>query len=147
MTKHYGAKCSTVIQGQCAQGWPGWSCECDGVNCSEWPVGDFGVWHLTGDELQKALEASTTKFWGKYNGAGLLVLEEVGMLANAGLQKGDALFSIFEGRKSFLMEDDGDHEAILTWQFTRPKVVVNYIRNGELLTGTMANPAYKESTQ
>jgi hypothetical protein len=121
-------------------------CETDGNgNCSEWIVGDFNLWHLTGDELQAAFEASTTKFYGtwvKENDAikGLKLIE-VGMLAEAGLTKGDILSAIIEDRDARVMENPDDHLPILTWQFVEPELRIVYQRLGSTRMGIMKNPA------
>lgn len=145
--KRYGCRCGPNNDCNVLAG-AGWMCETDGQgNCSEWAVGDFAVWHLTGDELQTALELSKTKFYGKFNDAGHLVLEEVGMLADAGLQKGDVLISVLENENAGVWHSmKYNAENILTWQFTAKELLVIYRREGKGDSSVMKNPAYKEVT-
>ena len=67
-------------------------------------------------------------------------LLDVGIFAAAGLQIGDVLISVHDGRNTWLVADGGDRQAILTWQFTEPQLTVNYEREGELFSVLMENP-------
>jgi hypothetical protein len=137
--KRYGCKCGPLNDCGDPAG-PGWMCETFGPGaCSEWPVGDFVDWSLPQDELQAALEASTTKFYGSFDKNGGIVLEEVGMLAAAGLKQGDTLLAV----EGFRLANQFDRRTILTWQFNGKKVAVTFVRKGRMHAANMDNPKGK----
>jgi hypothetical protein len=67
-------------------------------------------------------------------------LLDVGIFADAGLQIGDVLISVHDGKNTWLVADLADRPAIPVWQFTEPQLTVNYEREGELLSVVMENP-------
>jgi hypothetical protein len=144
MSRYYGSRCG--IANNCVGNHPGWWCECDGQgNCSEGGVGDFGIEGLVGDDLHKYLSASTTKFEGKWNKEGNLVLENVGMLADAGLRPFDTLIGVVEisPAQSRYTALKNDRIKILTWDFLAPEVGIIYSRSNGAQSGVMANPQFK----
>ena len=66
-------------------------------------------------------------------------LTDVGIFADAGLQIGDVLISIYDGFNTWIVNDGGDRQAILLWQFTQPTLTVNYRRDGEPFSVVMQN--------
>ena len=164
MPIYYASKCGVL--NRCVGGPPTSACE-DGENwCSSWQVGDEGLMaafeSLTPDEFQAHMEASTTKFYGRYHAKGLTI-EEPGMLAASGLQKGDILTGVVELRDqasrriSYTLTDAVEQSGtavgtytmkhrrddILTWQMKAKTVAVVYERDGKALSGIMDNLAAK----
>jgi hypothetical protein len=97
-----------------------------------------------------ALSACKDKFWGTWvkdegdiNGLEItgLKLIEVGMLAEAGLEKGDILSAIIEDRDACLIRSVDDRQLIFTWQFIEPVLRIVYERLGGTRIGMMKNPA------
>lgn len=125
-------------------------CETDGQgNCSEWIQGDMGIMEkfdaLSADDFHLAMEASTTRFFGKENKDGNLVLEHVGMLKAAGLVKGDVLTGVVEVVKgetsTYTMESH--QEKILSWPFESGLLNIKFKRAGLSHSASMKNPAGK----
>lgn len=143
MAKQWGATCGP--NNQCWGGEPYEWCEAFPNGCQRGGVGDRRIKEkraaLSSKDFQATMDASQTKFFGTWTDAGGLLLEEVGMLAAAGLQPGDVLTGAFTvGGKTLDMADPDDRKKILTWQFKSDLVNLIYERNNTSLTRTMKNP-------
>jgi hypothetical protein len=141
--KCWGCHCSQSF-GRCGGGDPTeWCEEYPGGGCDGGSVGDLNLMEnfnaLSRADFQALMEASTTKFWGKWSPKGL-VLEEVGILKEAGLQKGDILTGIDElQRQQYASFKDSSH-YILKWMFESADLTITFLRNGAALVGEMKNP-------
>lgn len=147
MTKRSGVDCGGVIP--CTNPNPTAMCEFDeGGNCNHWLVGDIAIVEqfdaLSADEFHFAMEASKTRFFGKLNDEGNLVLEQVGMLARAGLLGGDVLKGLYPlDEKRLEMSNPEHRKRILEWDFEQPLLNVIFQRGNLSVSGTMRNPAAK----
>lgn len=133
--KRYQCRCGPL--NDCGEfAGPGWACECDGQgHCTDWGVGGFDGGDLTGDQLQAAFEASTTKFFLDQNN----VLAEVGLLAAFGLKVGDRLVTV--GKSN--MANPKGRARILAWDFSAPQLKVVFMRDDEFHSATVENPKRK----
>ncbi len=134
MSKCWGCRCSSfqICGGGPATSW----CEQLPNGCDEGDLGDFNIASKSKDEMEK----STTKFYGKRDKEGNLVLEEAGFLANAGLSKGDVLLGV----NGLLYNDPKQREEILTCAFTSPSLTIAFrYGSGKVeQSAVTANPAY-----
>jgi membrane-associated protease RseP (regulator of RpoE activity) len=105
-------------------------CECDGQGgCSEWIVGMPGLWDIPEDERLAAIEASTTKFILTKD----FVVEEPGLLAAAGVQKGDRIVSVGK----YPIANPRNLKAITGWEFPAKTIKVGFVRGGVLIVNSM----------
>lgn len=142
MPKTWGAACgeNNKCWGSAPTNW----CEEIGDECFCGGLGDLEISSIPVEKFQSILEASTTKFYGKWTDNGNLILEEIGMLANAGLLPGDILLGIISIEEGvFKLNTPEGRRHILQWQFTSPKLFPRFMRDGNDRMGGMDNPTFR----
>lgn len=142
MPKTWSATCGE--NNQCWGAQPTSWCEKIGDDCFCGDLGDLGIADIQPDKFQETMDASTTKFYGTRTKNGGLQLQEVGMLAAAGLQVGDELLGVTPlVRDAVQLSMSQDRAAVLQWQIATKGVYVVYERDDDIRIGYMSNPAYK----
>jgi hypothetical protein len=113
-------------------GSPADMCETDGQgNCFEWIVGDLGLYEKRPEEI----ESSTTRFLLTKD----FIVDEPGLLAAAGVRKGDRLVSVHK----YPIANPRNIKAITGWKFKNKTLKIGYARHGVVFVGTMENPKGK----